>query len=105
MNYFIIPGLKNATNPNEIVAQAARAGGFEVSQLYGQRRHHSLVAARYVAMYLIKKRCGYNLVQLAKLFNRDHTSVIYALRYIDGMISISDPLIIELFTRMDEKIA
>lgn len=56
------------------------ASHFQVSfeDLISTGRRKELALARHVAMYILKEKTGLNLMRISKLFDKDHSSVIYA---------------------------
>jgi len=63
-----------------IVHEIAGRHGMEASVLIGRSRKAPACAARFHAIYEIKKRLSYSSPQIAALFDRDHTSVLHALK-------------------------
>lgn len=63
-----------------IVHEIADMHGLEASVLLGPSHKVPACAARFHAMYEIKKRLSYSSPQIAALFDRDHTSVLHALK-------------------------
>jgi chromosomal replication initiator protein len=45
----------------------------------GPRRFWKLTEARHLAMYFLHEDYGFSTLQLGKRFNRDHTTVVYAI--------------------------
>lgn len=64
----------------DIIAEVARRHGITVDAMTGPKRYPDYVAARWEAMSIIRKELGYSFPRIGALFNRDHASVIYALR-------------------------
>lgn len=65
-------------NPHEIIEIVAREENVPVKQIYGKGRMEPVVIARHRAM----KACyedGWSVTEISKVFNRDHTTVAYAL--------------------------
>lgn len=62
--------------------------GLSKSEVVGKRRLRHIVKARYIAIYLIRKRTDLTLTAIAHLFNRDHTTVIYAIQTIEEVLSL-----------------
>ncbi|MBC7539552.1 MAG: hypothetical protein H7281_12080 [Bacteriovorax sp.] len=56
------------------------ANSFSVSfeGLISTDRRKEFALARHVAMYVLKEKAGLSLTRISKLFNKDHSSVIYA---------------------------
>lgn len=61
------------------------------SEITGRRRPASIAMARQVAMYLSRKLTAHSLVEIGKMFgNRDHGTVMHAIRVIDHSISVDE---------------
>ena len=63
---------------------------FEVSKgdLLSQRRHRSVVWPRQIGMYLAKQMTARSLPEIGRRFgNRDHTTVLHAIRKIEGILT------------------
>lgn len=56
-------------------------------QLEGRRHHPRLVTPRHVAMYLAAKLTGASYPSLGREFDRDHTTVMHAVKKIERRIS------------------
>ena len=77
--------------PTDIVITTARYCRLPVAELRGPSRRADLVRARSLAMYLIRSLTGASLQETGRLLgNRDHTTVMHALRKIETL-SQSDP--------------
>jgi chromosomal replication initiator protein len=63
----------------------AETYAFRVSDLKSERRAQALVSARHIAMWLAKEltQCSYPLI--GREFDRDHTTVMHAVRKIDRL--------------------
>jgi chromosomal replication initiator protein len=56
--------------------------------LLSQRRHRSVVWPRQIGMYLAKQLTHRSLPEIGRRFgNRDHTTVLHAIRKIEGVIA------------------
>ncbi|MGE0232837.1 MAG: chromosomal replication initiator protein DnaA [Flavobacteriaceae bacterium] len=75
--------------------QRAVAQHFRLSRqdLISSRRTQAVVRPRQIAMYLAKQMTLRSLPEIGKRFgNRDHTTVLHAVRKIEGLIAQSDDL-------------
>ncbi len=45
-----------------------------------QRREREIVRARWIAMLLAREMCSATLMEIGRVFGRDHTSVLHALQ-------------------------
>jgi len=66
----------------DIIMAAATEEGAHIGEVIGESRRRDVVRARHRAMYLIKAtKPGLSFPQIAKWFDRDHTSTIYAVAH------------------------
>lgn len=83
-------GGKRETNnfhPEEVVRSVCQFYSIKPTQLKGPRREASLVKARQVAMYLLKKELNLTLVEIGNLLGgRDHTTVMYGVEKIEKLV-------------------
>lgn len=63
-----------------LIADEAAKAGVGVDELLGLARQRSIVRARYAAMREVHRAYpGKSYPELARIFRRDHTTVMYAL--------------------------
>ena len=75
--------------PEKILNTVADITCISIEEMKSQKRQAKLVEARQIAIYLIKKHSKLTLKEIGKMFgNRDHTTVIYAIRTIDGLMEV-----------------
>ena len=89
-----VPGPPIETVGARLAAAAARAVGVEVEHVLSSDRHGRVVLARQLAMVCARRR-GYSLLEVARAFARNHTTVLYAERRIAER-QRTDPTITEL---------
>ncbi len=69
----------------DILRVISRHFSVSKSDLLSQRRHRSVVRPRQIGMYLAKQLTQRSLPEIGRRFgNRDHTTVLHAIRKIDG---------------------
>jgi chromosomal replication initiator protein len=69
----------------DILKVVSRHFGVSRSDILSQRRHRSVVWPRQIGMYLAKQMTTRSLPEIGRRFgNRDHTTVLHAIRKIDG---------------------
>lgn len=68
----------------ERVAEFYKRDPFE---LYGPLRRKEIAFVRHVAMYVLKEKAGLSYKRIGVMFNRDHSSVIYAITKISKRVS------------------
>ncbi|MEL6297851.1 MAG: chromosomal replication initiator protein DnaA [Pseudomonadota bacterium] len=76
------------TRIEDILKVVSRHFGVSRSDILSQRRHRSVVWPRQIGMFLSKQLTARSLPEIGRRFgNRDHTTVLHAIRKIDGEIS------------------
>ncbi len=68
-----------------IVTDVARQTGITVGQLKGELRYANICRARHMAMWIIRRNTNLSLPLIGAIFDRDHTSVIHALRKVESV--------------------
>jgi chromosomal replication initiation ATPase DnaA len=63
-----------------IIAEVAAAHDVTPAEITGPRRFPHLVEARREAMTRVRNELGYSYPHIGRIFNRDHSSVIWSLR-------------------------
>lgn len=72
----------------DILRVVSRHFGVSKGDLLSQRRHRSVVWPRQIGMYLAKQMTARSLPEIGRRFgNRDHTTVIHAIRKIEGILT------------------
>jgi chromosomal replication initiator protein len=72
----------------DILRIISRHFGVSKSDLISQRRHRSVVWPRQIGMYLAKQLTARSLPEIGRRFGgRDHTTVLHAIRKIEGQLS------------------
>ncbi|MGW8206654.1 MAG: helix-turn-helix domain-containing protein, partial [Hyphomicrobiaceae bacterium] len=72
----------------DILRIISRHFGVSKGDLLSQRRHRSVVWPRQIGMYLAKQLTARSLPEIGRRFgNRDHTTVLHAIRKIENEIS------------------
>ena len=74
----------------DILKTVSRHFGVSKGDILSQRRHRSVVWPRQIGMYLAKQLTSRSLPEIGRRFgNRDHTTVLHAIRKIDNEINNS----------------
>lgn len=70
---------------SQVLARTAEWSGFDAGDLVGPSRKAPLVWHRHLAIAAIRRSTELSLTQIGAIFGgRDHTTIIHALRRIDG---------------------
>lgn len=70
------------TRNQSTIAEAAEFYGIGVDEVLGRGRDPRTVEARHAAMWLLRAR-GLTFTAIARIFDRDHSTVLYACEKID----------------------
>lgn len=76
---YILPGI-DLPSQERIISTVCRVYNINPDQLKSKRRFRDYVEPRHIAMSLIKHCNGLPLEEVALLMNRDHSTVLYAMR-------------------------
>ncbi|MEL7049040.1 MAG: helix-turn-helix domain-containing protein, partial [Pseudomonadota bacterium] len=77
----------------DILRYVSRHYGVSKGDLLSQRRHRSVVWPRQIGMYLAKQMTSRSLPEIGRRFGgRDHTTVLHAIRKIEGELSKNQSL-------------
>lgn len=81
LTYYVIPGLKiRKVRFQRIIMDVAEQFDISTRLMIGKGRQRKLVLARNMCMYIMKKYFNMTLKEVGKAFNRDHTTVIHAIK-------------------------
>lgn len=72
--------------PSLIISQVCKFYSIEESVLRGTLKNKGTAEARQTAMYLIRKLTNLSLPDIGKEFNKDHTSILYSIRKVEGAL-------------------
>lgn len=78
---------RSSIHPDDIIRRVCSYYNVKPTQLRGPKRDASLVKARQIAMYLLKKNLGLTLVEIGNLLGgRDHTTVMHGVEKIEKLV-------------------
>ena len=80
--------LNDQKHARQIVDNVCDFYGLTTAQVKGKCRLRGYVKARFVAIYIVRKRTGLTLKEIGRLFHRDHTSIIHAVQTIEEVLSL-----------------
>lgn len=78
--------------PQAIIAATCRHYGLTLDELRGPKRESRITWPRQQAMKIIRDNTKLTFPQIGRIFNRDHTTVIHALRRVKSKASDADLL-------------
>lgn len=78
------------TSINRVVLQVSKATGVRPDQIMGRARTKHVVRARFAAMAIARDYLGLSYPAIGRAFDRDHTSIINAMRKVDATATDAD---------------
>lgn len=75
---------------DEIIDTVCNVTHIKKEKLYSTKRDREIVTARHIAMFLLKDLAGLSLFSIGKIFNKHHSTVIYAISHVTKMVEIKD---------------
>lgn len=76
-----------------IIAAWAAVAGVEVEDLTGPSRKAPIVWARHCAMWMVRSQTSLSFAAIGGLFNRDHSTVVYAFARISRRVRWDEGLV------------
>ena len=73
--------------PSLIISEVSRFYNIDESTIRGTQKNKGTAEARQIAMYLIRKMTNLSLPDTGKEFNRDHSTVIHAVRKVETALA------------------
>ena len=73
---------------NQIINNICDFYSLTPAQIKGKCRLRGHIKGRFIAMYLLRRRTGLTLKEIGRMFHRDHTSIIHAIKTIDEVLSL-----------------
>ena len=78
------------SNTTEIKDAVAEAFGVSVSALVSDRRSMDLAKPRFAAYAIYRDHTKFSLPRIARIFNRDHTTVMHGLKRVEELLAEDD---------------
>jgi chromosomal replication initiation ATPase DnaA len=75
----------------QIISEEAKAAGLSYETLIDYNNTLRVIAVRRKAMYRAHKETNKTYTQIARVFKRDHTTIISGIRYEERRIGLSHP--------------
>lgn len=97
MNAYIIPGLKERSlrlkrlmKADDISKSILEHFNVSFEEVTKKSRKHTIITVRFIVCYMLRKHTDMTLMAIAYYLSpaiRDHTTVIHAVRFIEGQLS------------------
>ena len=82
----MLRSIDRKTTIDEIQKKVAEYFNISVKELQSSRRARTVARPRQIAMYLAKQLTSRSLPEIGRKFDRDHTTVMHAVRKVEGLI-------------------
>ena len=76
--------------PSQIIAQVCKFYSLDESVLRGTLKKKNVAEPRQIAMYLIRTLTNMSLPDIGKEFDRDHTTVLHAVRRVESSLKLKE---------------
>ncbi len=90
----MLRSIDRKTTIDEIQKKVAEHFNISVKELQSSRRARTVARPRQIAMYLAKQLTSRSLPEIGRKFDRDHTTVMHAVRKVEELI-VEDPALAE----------
>jgi chromosomal replication initiator protein len=81
LNYWVVPGLDHSQyNLNNLLSVVADTFNLAIEDLKSNNRRRELVDARHCYFIIARKKTDRSMVSIGRTLNRDHTTVLHALK-------------------------
>jgi chromosomal replication initiator protein len=78
--------------PEYIIEKIASYYGISIEEISGKSKIKNTAMARQISMYLMRKLTNLTLEEIGTVLNKDHSTVLHAIRRIEDNISSSTEL-------------
>ena len=78
--------------------------GYNMDAITKKNRSRKVLYPRQVIQYLLRSYYGYTFKGIGELFKQHHTSIMHSIESIETMISINDPIITDLITKINTEL-
>lgn len=87
----VVKNNESIPTPDAIISEVARFFGYDEAVIRGTGRSRQIVNARNIAMYLIRNITGLSTIEIGKIFNRDHSTIVHSLDQVNAKIQSDSP--------------
>jgi hypothetical protein len=78
--------------------------GYNINELTKKNRSRKFLYPRQIIAYFLRTYYNYTFKAIGQLFNQHHTSVMHSIESIEIMISINDPIITDLISKVSAEL-
>lgn len=88
-NYWLMPiAVRKKVTAYDVISAACESFKITIQALLSKSRDRGLVRVRNICFYVIKNKLNLSLKEIGKIFNRDHTTVIHGIKYVNDELSL-----------------
>lgn len=98
-----LPHGQNVATIESIISAVAEDFGYTFLLMRARDRHARIALARQTGLYLARELTGASLIELGNVLERDHGTVIHAIRAVDERMA-TDPLFAQRVARLRGKL-
>jgi chromosomal replication initiation ATPase DnaA len=96
--------MKNMEQLKMLLGICAEVMDTTPEKIIGKERFRKTVVARQIYCYISRRFLNYNLGEIGKSINKDHTTVIHSTRFVTNMLEMDDPIISIPYGKIMEKL-
>jgi len=105
-NHEIVNGrVVKIVEPNKIIELVEKFAGITKKAMMGKDRCSRITLGRHIAMWYINKLCHETYTQTGKMFNRDHTTVIYAANKVKDMLQTGHQQYVKIVDQINNELS
>ncbi len=101
----ILPSADRVTSVEDIQRAVCDYFSLRLSELKSKRRTRTIAFPRMLAMYICRERLGTSYPELGRGFEKDHTTVLSAVRKITRQLEDEDPQVMAALNAIERKLA
>ncbi|NOY90604.1 MAG: chromosomal replication initiator protein DnaA [Deltaproteobacteria bacterium] len=101
----ILPSADRVTSVEDIQRAVCHYFSLRLSELKSKRRTRTIAFPRMLAMYICRDRLGTSYPELGRGFEKDHTTVLSAVRKITRQLEDEDPQVMAALNAIERKLA
>ena len=80
---------------DSIIDDVSQRSGITKAKILSKNRKKEIVAARFACMYLLRKEAFMTFAAIGRMFDRDHTTAIHAVRTVENLLYTNDYLMLK----------
>ena len=88
---------------NRIFNAVSKKTSVSIEDIKGKKRQREIVKARHLAIFLLSKAADLPSTAIAKIFDQDHTSILYAINTLEKKAE-TDPVFMDEVKELEDKV-